>query len=452
LQILSKPGLDVTELVGVLIDKGVKPNEPNKQGDTPLIKAVRQGNLKAAQTLVKKISDVEKDPQRIKDAIGYRNNKGYSALHEATIWGKLDFVKWLLDSNLIDPNVTDNDGNTPLHLAGDRKLSGAYYSTKQQMEFVRVLIEHGASPNLQNKAGNTPLHTTECSQEFLELLLECGARVDIVNSENESPLDKQLKAGKIYNFDLLLKHTFKLYSSGNSIDQTALNDLIENVAKFRTATGNNVLHLLVESDLIDSLHLLLSHPKSSLFDLNQTNHTGETLVDVALRNHSLYSLTYLLKEKKLKLDLNKVMTCVDNEGNSILHKAVACDYAEGVRVFLECGVPVNIDNAATDSFTDGGQPIHVAACKGAIKSMPLLISKDPTCVNSQANLNRDSPLHFAVKFGHKECVEILLKNGADPELRNADGNTALKEAEIRGEKAAACLQLLQNHIRATTIH
>jgi hypothetical protein len=62
--------------------------------------------------------------------------------------------------------------------------------------------------------------------------------------------------------------------------------------------------------------------------LEQTNQSGETLIDVALRNHSLHSLTYLLKEKKMKLDPNKVLKYVDNEGNSILHKAVAWDYSE----------------------------------------------------------------------------------------------------------------------------
>lgn len=196
---------------------------------------------------------------------------------------------------------------------GDRKLSGAYYSTQQQMEFVKVLVARGANPNLQNKvnkikiltikiklffnsfdffilfllscfhsfyctfewrlcdlfqfseiyfltcflqAGNTPLHTTECSQEFLELLLECGARIDILNAAGESPLDRQLNAGKIYNFDLLLRKTFK----SNNFDLSKSKILIENLAKFRTKTGNNVLHLLVESDLIESLQLLLSHP------------------------------------------------------------------------------------------------------------------------------------------------------------------------------------------------
>jgi hypothetical protein len=86
--------------------------------------------------------------------------------------------------------------------------------------------------------------------------LECGARIDILNAAGESPLDRQLNAGKIYNFDLLLRKTFK----SNNFDLSKSKILIENLAKFRTKTGNNVLHLLVESDLIESLQLLLSHP------------------------------------------------------------------------------------------------------------------------------------------------------------------------------------------------
>jgi hypothetical protein len=34
---------------------------------------------------------------------------------------------------------------------GDRKLSGAYYSNQQQMEFVKILLDRDANPNIQNK-------------------------------------------------------------------------------------------------------------------------------------------------------------------------------------------------------------------------------------------------------------------------------------------------------------
>jgi ankyrin repeat protein len=72
----------------------------------------------------------------VKEAVNFRNNKGYTVLHEATIWGKLDFVKWLLDTNLIDANVTDYDGNTPLHLAGQF----SFFLSKNELPHKHVFV------------------------------------------------------------------------------------------------------------------------------------------------------------------------------------------------------------------------------------------------------------------------------------------------------------------------
>lgn len=39
---------------------------------------------------------------------------------------------------------------------------------------------------------------------------------------------------------------------------------------------------------------------------------------------------------------------------------------------------------------------------------------------------------YAAQYGHMDILSILIANGADPTLKNIDGHSALKKAEIKG--------------------
>jgi ankyrin repeat protein len=58
------------------------------------------------------------DHGKLQQWISTPNNKGYTPLHEAAIWGNTEIVTDILERKLIDVNVGDLDGNTVLHLAG----------------------------------------------------------------------------------------------------------------------------------------------------------------------------------------------------------------------------------------------------------------------------------------------------------------------------------------------
>ena len=48
--------------------------------------------------------------------------------------------------------------------------------------------------------------------------------------------------------------------------------------------------------------------------------------------------------------------------------------------------------------------------------------------------NEDTPLIIAASKGHEKAVKVLLANGADRELTNKFGDTALDIAEEGGKK------------------
>lgn len=50
----------------------------------------------------------------------------------------------------IDPNITDENGDTPLHICAERDIPSC----------VDILLRSGAKPDLKNKLGKTSIHTS----------------------------------------------------------------------------------------------------------------------------------------------------------------------------------------------------------------------------------------------------------------------------------------------------
>ena len=99
----------------------------------------------------------------------------------AALAGSLTGVKVAIDCGA-DPNIQNKDGDTPLH---DAARSGS-------PEVVKLLLEHGANPNIQDyKYDWTPLHyaVKGCHVDVARVLLDYGADPTIRDNEGRTPLD-----------------------------------------------------------------------------------------------------------------------------------------------------------------------------------------------------------------------------------------------------------------------
>lgn len=109
-----------------------------------------------------------------------------TSLHEAASLGRVDVVKFLLQSG-VEIDTPDEDGDTALQNAAG---SG-------HVELVQYFIELGANPKHASKDGDTALHLA-CEKghiEVVRILVASGVDLNQSNVSGETPLSFALQAG-----------------------------------------------------------------------------------------------------------------------------------------------------------------------------------------------------------------------------------------------------------------
>lgn len=108
----------------------------------------------------------------------------------------------------------------------------------------------------------------------------------------------------------------------------------------------------------------------------------------------------------------------DDHGRSPLHYAASSDLG------LEC--LDTLVNFGFDSLAlDGNQrsPLHYACSNNAFCCVARLMEVSPDAARLRDS-HGDFPLHAAVVTGSRECAQLLLQTGAEPNARNSTGHTA----------------------------
>ena len=280
------------------------------------------------------------------------------------------------------------EGFTALHL-------GAF---SDNVDCTMFLIAHGADVNYTS-CKYTPLETACFHNSFkvVKLLLDKGAAVNVrrkpQNKEKTyygTPLHSAVKANAIECVQLLL-------AEGAQINP-------------EESRGISPLHIAAEMGYLECMNILLNSGCDPNLTLPDTRNTALHLAADGGFSECISLLLY----KGATADARNY------KGQTALHFAARAQSVECVEMLLSkgCFNPNSEDN-------DRRTPLHSAVGR-ALNSCEIteLLIKYEAGVNG-GDIFGYTPLHVAALSENTQCVQILIKNGADVSVKTKGGNSAL---------------------------
>jgi len=415
--------LGTTEIVELLLKNEANPNE-NYFNMTALMTAAAYGRLEEVKLLLKYGADKNKVFNNKDTALMLANanwislkeenplkknyfsiiqllkkneeliKPSYKKLLEASRDGNLKKVIKYFESSIFDINQKDTSEDS----TGDTALG--YACKYGHLEIVKFLVEKGADINQKNDFGKTPLMYASARGhlEIVELLLKNKADINKKNSKDMTAL----MYASLHEYPKIVKLLIEKGASINNKDNNKFNAFM--LANKNTHSSNKADLILIQKSLKGRENLLKKNFKELL---------------EASKNGNLKKVELLLKENNV--DINEKDSIGDSIGNTALMEACEYGHLEIVKLLIEKGADVNLDN----NF--GITALMYASKKGYLKIIELLLKNDAD-INYQDNYGKNSAytaLIYACKEGQLETVKLLLKKGANINEKDVSNETAL---------------------------
>jgi ankyrin repeat protein len=152
---------------------------------------------------------------------------------------------------------------------------------------------------------------------------------------------------------------------------------------------------------------------------NLIDENGSPMLVLAIKDHSYQVIDILLSSKGMDVDLSS------KQGETPLMMASINGELPLVKTLI-------LQNKAQIDHI-GWTPLHYACAKGHLEVSSFLLANGAN-VNA-TSLGGTTPLMMAVQSGNEYLVKLLLDKGADLQLRNAEGISAIDIAEIYNKPA-----------------
>ncbi|KAF5298214.1 hypothetical protein FQA39_LY02638 [Lamprigera yunnana] len=433
-------------IINTLLQKGEKVDVTTNENYTALHIAVEAGKPLVVETLLGYGADVHIQGGKLKE----------TALHIAARVKDGDKCALMLLKSGAGPNITTDDGQTPVHVA-------AKYGN---LHTLLLLLDDGGDPQFKNKYAETPLHLAckgcrpdvvrhlinyikqnkgsevaaqyvnevndnnetalhyactvtkeevevpSADKEVVRLLLENGADVSILSKPAHETCFHYLAVSG--NNDVLLEMIAhmsntdmqKALNKQSAVGWTPLsiashkghtdfvNNLLTNHARVDVfdIEGRSALHLAAEKGYLQVCDLLLSHKAF----INSKSRVGRTALHLAAMNGYTHLVKFLIK------DHNAVIDILTLRKQTPLHLAAGAGQIEVCKLLLELGA--NID--ATDDL--GQKPIHAAAQNNFSEVTQLFLQQHPSLVMATTK-DGNTCAHIAASQGSVTVIEELMK-------------------------------------------
>jgi ankyrin repeat protein len=376
-------------LIDLITDQEISLNTKDHKGQTALMHFVQYNSDIPFRYLIDKGANINE-----------LDNEGGSVLHLASLIGRLNFVKFLVEEKKFDINQKDMHGNTPLHIA--------IQFNKPQI--INYLIDHGANINEVDNQIQTPLHCliysaiknhTNAIEELLkiaDLFLQKGANLDAQDINGNTALHIAVTSQQpdIVNY-LLTKNAD--VTIRNKLGQTPLLML-----DFETAFFPVKKHV----------------ENNNIIDLEQNE---QSIIYMDAYQRSILILNALLEK-------NADINAINKEGETILYELISHDALDKIKEVLDLGIDVNVRNSKgqtailkyfySDSYFNNEE---------AIKRLSLLLeyNADLTLSDLEGNNLFSALLNVTdyISETKKKLFIYLLDNGFSPNEKDDEGNTLL---------------------------
>ncbi|XP_025072509.1 ankyrin repeat domain-containing protein 27 isoform X2 [Alligator sinensis] len=372
-----------------------------------------------------------------------RDDRGYTPLHIAAIYGQASLVDVLVSKGAV-VNAMDYHGSTPLHLA----------CQKGYQNITLLLLHYKASTDVQDNNGNTPLHLacTYGHEDCVKALVYYdvhSCKLDIGNEKGDTPLHIAARWGYQGIIEVLLQNGANPNIQNRMKEtslQCALNSKILSLMELnyltfereQTTSESPVRSPRCSVDIIsrESSISSLSSPCADTRPEEVKNIYKE--VEKLLRavaDGDLEMVRYLLElmEEDLE-DEEEAVSTVKSEFCHPLCQCSKCWPAQKTLARMRAnGLGINVSNQ------DGFTPLHVAALHGHPELVSLLL-KHGASVGAR-NINHAVPLHLACQRGHFQVVQCLMDYDAKQNKKDILGNTPLIYACLNGQHETAALLL-----------
>ncbi|XP_067667460.1 ankyrin repeat domain-containing protein 50-like [Haliotis asinina] len=307
--------------------------------------------------------------------------EGNNILHVAILGGHQGMVKHVLAQRHVNINSRGMNGKTPLIFAAFEGHKDVFYS----------ILDEGGAPSFVDKNGDNILHWA-CRGGHAEMVKYIMSQnftdINSRGRDGRTPIMVAAAYGRRRAFDLVL-------SKGGD-------------ASLVDTNGDNIVHWVCTGGHVEMVKYIIAQ---NFTDINSKGKNGKTPIMAAAARG--YRVVFDLVMSK-----GGDASCVDTNGDNILHWVCRGGYAEMVKYVL------------SQNFTDvnsrghyGRTPIMVAAAQGHRRVFDLLMSNGGNV--SLVDTNGDNILHLASWQGHVLILKhILSKTIVDVNAKDKRGCTA----------------------------
>ena len=329
-------------------------------------------------------------------------------------WGRADVAEVRKEIEKgADLNRVDPTGRTPLMSA---------ILLKKDPVIIRLMIEKGADPNYVSPDGKSVLMSAFPNEEMMQALFDAGVKADrdlLVRYQIVKPVDA-VKLLMEHGADINARDEYGetlLKKSAHYIDVETAEALLALGADIRTKNnyGETVLSSAVTNKDVRVAKFLLDKGAAAYINAKESFY-GKTPLITAAYAQSPEMIELLLQ---YGADIN----AADGNGETALMMAI--DNPDVLQVLVNHGANVNMidrngENALTKALVRM-KKYNSATCAKAVE----ILKKTNVDMNVK---NKDGVPALSLAYTKPEELKQLLETGADPNLRDNNGRTALMKS------------------------